>query len=148
MQEYSSAAPSFFRRSSRLLATALVASFPWCQRCAPSLRCTGSLCMHCLLRRFCPNEIILQRASTCLSQGMTWRLACQGGLHTGQRGAVNMGRAQDHRDALVGFGNAIVLVPVSAAASGGGAKNVAAGLTEGVGIGIAGMDEFRVPLKH
>ena len=88
-----------------------------------------------------------RHTTTCLSQGMTWRLAYQGCLHTGQRGAVHMCRAQDHRDALVGFGKAIILLPVGAAASGGGAKNVAAGLTEGVGIGIAGMEEFRVTLK-
>ena len=55
--------------------------------------------------------------------------------------------SQDHRDALVGSRDAVVLVPVGTASSRGGAEDVSACQTECFGVGVAGVGELRLALK-
>ena len=55
--------------------------------------------------------------------------------------------SQDHRDPLVSGGNTVVLVPVRAASSRGGAEDVSACHTEGFGVGVPGVRELGLPLK-
>src|SRR5215831_17860120 len=68
--------------------------------------------------------------------------------YPGQRGAVDVIGAEDHRDPLVGGGDLVVLFPALAAPPGRGAEDVPACEAERVGVGVAGVDQLRLALEH
>src|SRR5262249_19710515 len=69
-------------------------------------------------------------------------LSAVGVAHAGEGGAVHVVGAQYHRDALVGLGDPIVLVPVRAAPPRGGAEDVSTRPAQRLRVRVAGADQL------
>jgi len=54
---------------------------------------------------------------------------------------------QNHRDALVGSRDPVILIPICTAPPGRGAEDMAAGQAQRLGVGIAGVGELRLAFE-
>src|SRR2546426_12698362 len=75
-------------------------------------------------------------------------LLCQRLAHPGQRRAVDMIGPQNHRDALVGARDPVILIPVRTAPPGGGTEDMAAGPARRRGGGVVRGGGLRPGPRH